>query len=268
MNQINTIFKNPHPHSNSSLVSERQLAIIPKNSILGNRKLSSEEIIDLLDKTNKSNLNKNNRTNQNKTSILSLTANQIINKIDKRRKINLPKIPKIPISVPINPKNLPPKILHIQPNNSSSPSPSVTKDQNSEFSGDQFSDNQIFFNYETKPRKRKNINILNPSTESYTTHRDKNIITKNHQTPSILKSDDSSSASNIATQRKKLLRCRKKVNNDLIDTDLINSTYDNISPIKNSTHQSNSDSIFKLSSNTSSSSINEQQPYQKRQPFH
>ena len=190
MNQINTIFKNPHPHSNSIIVSERQLAIIPKNSILGNRKLPSEEKIDLLDKTNRSNLNKNNRNNQIKTSIPSLTANQIINKIDKRREINLPKNPKI-TSVPLNPKNLPQQILQIQPNTSLSPSPSVTKDQNSEFSGDQFSDNTIFFNYETKPQKRKNSNILNPSTESYTTHRDKNIITKNHQNPSILNRDDS-----------------------------------------------------------------------------
>ena len=62
VNQITTIFKNLNPYSNSITVSERQLAIIPKNSILGNRKLSSEEKIDLLDKTNKSNLNKNNRT--------------------------------------------------------------------------------------------------------------------------------------------------------------------------------------------------------------
>ena len=144
MNQINTIFKNPHPHSNSITVSERQLAIIPKNSILGNRKLPSEEKIDLLDKTNRSNLNKNNRNNQIKTSIPSLTANQIINKIDKRREINLPKIPKIPIPAPINPKNLPKQILHIQPNNSPSPTPSVVKDQNSEFCGDQFSDTYFF----------------------------------------------------------------------------------------------------------------------------
>ena len=60
----------------------------------------------------------------------------------------------------------------------------------------------------------------------------------------------------------KLLRCRKKVNNDLIDT-LSNSTYDNISSINNSTHQSYSDSSFKLSSNTSSSSINEQKHNKK-----
>ena len=100
VNQINTIFKNPHPHSNSITVSERQLAIIPKNSILGNRKLPSEEKIDLLDKTNRSNLNKNNRNNQIKTSIPSLTANQIINKIDKRKEINLSKNSKISIPVP------------------------------------------------------------------------------------------------------------------------------------------------------------------------
>ena len=145
MTQINTISQNSHNHSNSSLVFERQLALIPKDSIVGNRKISSEEKIELLDKTNKSNLNKNNSTNQNKTSIPSPTTHQIINKIDKQREIDLPKIPKIPIPASINPKNLPKQILHIQPNNSPSPTPSVTKDQNSEFSGDQFSNTSIFF---------------------------------------------------------------------------------------------------------------------------
>ena len=208
--QKNTISQNPHRQSNSSLVSERQLALIPKNSILGNRKISSEKEKELLDKTNKSKLNKNNRTNQNKTPIPSPTAHPLINKIDNWREINLPKIPKIPIPAPISPKKYPKQILHIQPNNSPSPTPSVMKNQDSEFSGDQFSDTHNCFNYETKPRKRRNTNILNPSTGSYTTHRDKNIITKNHHTPSFLKSDDSSSASNIATQPKQFLRCRKR----------------------------------------------------------
>ena len=90
MTQINNSSLNPHRQSNSSLVSERQIVINPQNSILQNRKISSALKIDLLDKTTKSKINKNNRTNQNKTSIPSPTANQIITKIDNRRKIHLP----------------------------------------------------------------------------------------------------------------------------------------------------------------------------------
>ena len=94
---------------------------------------------------NKSKINKNNRTNQNKTSIPSPTANQIITKIDNRRKIHLPQILKIPLPVPITPKNLPKLILQNQPNNSPTPTSPVLQDQNSDFSGDQFSETYNFF---------------------------------------------------------------------------------------------------------------------------
>ena len=100
----------------------------------------------------------------------------------------------------------------------------MLKDQYSEFSSDQFSATSNFFNYETKPRKHKNNNIINTSTGSYTSYRENLLLTTKQRAPSFLKSDDSSSETHRAIQPKKLPRFRKATNNDLIDTDISTST--------------------------------------------
>ena len=85
------------------------------------------------------------------------------------------------------------------------------------------------------------------------------LITTKQYTPSFLKSDERSSETHTAIQPKKLLRCRKTTNNDLIDTDISPSTYDNNYIIKSPKYHYNSDNSFILSTNSSSSSINKQQ---------
>ena len=92
MTQINTIAQKSHRHWNSSLESGRQLKINLKKSIPGNRKISFEQNIVLLDKTAQSKSNKNNRTNKNKTSIPSPTVHKLINEIYKRKELMISKI--------------------------------------------------------------------------------------------------------------------------------------------------------------------------------
>ena len=93
---INSIVLQTHRESNLGLESERQEKTNSKNSI-GNRKISSEQIIELLDKTTQFHSKINNRTSQNKISIPSLTVNKIITAIDLRKDLDLSKNLKIPI---------------------------------------------------------------------------------------------------------------------------------------------------------------------------
>ena len=191
-------------------------------------------------------------------------VHKLINKIDKRKEIILPKNSEtsIPTTLKISPNNFYKYKLITVPQQHYQYL--KTKIQN--FPAINFLQHIIFLKYETKPPKRKNINLINTSTGSYTSYRDNNTITQKQHAPSFLKSDNSSSATHTATQPKKLLRCRKKANNDLIDTNIRNSTYDNNYSIKNTTYRYNSDSSFKLSSNTSSSSIKKLQHNKKDNP--
>ena len=110
-----------------------------------------------------------------------------------------------------------------------------------------------------KLENKKNKNIINTSTGSYISYRENILIITKQRTPSFIKRDDSSSETHTAIQPKRLLRCQKNTNNDLIDTDISTSTYDNIYIIKSLKYHYNSDSSFILSTNSSSSSINKQQ---------
>ena len=144
-----------------------------------------------------------------------------------------------------------------QPNNSFSTTSTVLKDQYSEFSSDQFSSNSNFFNYETKPQKHKNNNIIT-STGSYSSYRE-NLLIPKKRALSFLNSDDSSSKPKTTIQPKKSSRFRKSTNKDLIDTDSSTSTYDNNYITNNPKYYYNSDSSFILSTNSSSLSIQKQQ---------
>ena len=93
---INTIVLQTHRDSNLGLESDRQEKSNSKNSI-GNRKISSEQNIELLDKTTQFSSNKNNRTIQNKVSKPSLTVNKITTAIDLRKDQYLSKNSKISI---------------------------------------------------------------------------------------------------------------------------------------------------------------------------
>ena len=147
---------------------------IQKNSI-GKRKISSEQKIELLDKTIQLSPKINNRTNQNKVSIPSHTVNTITTEIDLRKDQYLSKHSKITI-LP-NFKNQAYSSIPFKAKNSSSTVPTVLNDRLAEFSSDQHSENSNFFNYETKLRKHKNINNLYTSTDSYTFCRDNILIT-------------------------------------------------------------------------------------------
>ena len=70
--------------SNSGLAPEPKEITNSKNSI-GKRKISSEQIIESLDKTIQLSPQINNRTNQNKVSIPSHTVNKITTEIDLRK---------------------------------------------------------------------------------------------------------------------------------------------------------------------------------------
>ena len=102
---INAIAQKSYRDKNSSLESERQITINSKNSLPGKRKISSEQNIELLDRTTHFKSNKNNRTNQDKASIPSPTVNKLTKAIDKRNEQNISKNPKI--SIPTNFKILP-----------------------------------------------------------------------------------------------------------------------------------------------------------------
>ena len=93
---INTIVLQTHRDSNLGLESDRQEKSNSKNSI-GNRKISSEQNIELLDKTTQFSSNNNNRTVKNKASIPSLTVNKITTAIDLRKDQYLSKNSKISI---------------------------------------------------------------------------------------------------------------------------------------------------------------------------
>ena len=90
---INSIVLQTHRESNLGLESERQEKTNSKNSI-GNRKISSEQNIELLDKTTQFNSKINNRTIQNKVSIPFLTVNKITIAIDLRKNQYLSQIRK------------------------------------------------------------------------------------------------------------------------------------------------------------------------------
>ena len=207
---INTIAQKSNRNSNSSLDSERQLTINSNNSIPEKRKRSSDQNIESLDKTTQSKSNKNNITNKIKVSISSPTVLKLTNEIDKQKELIIPK--NLEFTIPINLKTPSNNDLQVQTNISFTTTPAVLKDQYSEFSSDQISATSNFFNYETKPRKHKNNNIINTSTGSYTSYREKLLITTKQRAPSFFKSDNSSSETHSAIQPKQLPRCRKTTN--------------------------------------------------------
>ena len=110
---------------------------------------------------------------------------KITNEIDRQKEIIIPKNSEFTILTNLNiPSN---NVLQLQTNNSFTTTPTVFKDQYSEFSSDQFSATSIFLNYETKPRKHKNNNIIHTSTGSYTSYRGNLLLTTKQRAPLNLK---------------------------------------------------------------------------------
>ena len=242
--------------SNSALAPKRKAITNSKNSI-GKRKISSEQKIELLDKTIQLSPKINNRTNQNKVSIPSHTVNKITTEIDLRKDQYLSNHSKITI-LP-NLKNQAYGSIPFKAKNSSSTVPTVLNDRLAEFSSDQHSESSNFFNYETKSRKHKNINHIYTSTDSYTSCRDNIPITTIQSTPPFSKSEGISSDPSSTIRYKKLIQSRKKTNNNLLDTDISISKYEDDNSSTSPNYHYNSDSSFKLSINSSSSSVKKQQ---------
>ena len=242
--------------SNSALAPKRKAITNSKNSI-GKRKISSEQKIELLDKTIQLSPKINNRTNQNKVSILSHTVNKITTDIDLRKDQYLSNHSKITI-LP-NLKNQAYGSIPFMAKHSSSTVPTVLNDRLAEFSSDQHSESSNFFNYETKSWKHKNINHIYTSTDSYTSCRDNIPITTIQSAPPFSKSEDISSDPSSTIRYKKIIQSRKRTNNNILDTDISISTYEDDNYSTSPNYHYNSDSSFKLSINSSSPSVKKQQ---------
>ena len=105
----------------------------------------------------------------------------------------------------------------------------------------------------------KNINNIYTSTDSYNSCRDNSPINTIQRTPPFSRSEDISSDSYSTIPYKKLIQSRKMTNNDLFDTDISLSTYEDDNSSTSPNYHYNSDGSFKLSFNSSSSSVKKQQ---------
>ena len=92
--------------------------------------------------------------------------------------------------------------IPLKAKNSYSTVPTVLSNRLAKFSSDQHSESSNFFNYETKPRKHKNINNIYISTDSYTSCRDNIPITTIQRSP-LSKSEDISSDPSSTIRYKK-----------------------------------------------------------------
>ena len=103
------------------------------------------------------------------------------------------------------------------------------------------------------------INNIYTSTDSYTSCRENIPITTIQHAPPFSKSEDISSDPSSTIRYKKILQSRKKTNNDILDTDISISSYEDDNSSTSPNYHYYSDSSLKLSINSSSSSFKTQQ---------